>query len=239
VSMLLAVGILSQPALAFDQDHTNFATFLDGAVSDAGVDYATLKTRKATLDTYLGEIANAPVSSFSKEQQLAFYVNAYNAITINLILTENPKSIQDIDGGQVWKQRSWPVGRQKLSLDTIENGKVRKLGDGRIHGVINCASKGCPPLPPKPVLASSLDSQLNEGARRWVRVNAFKLDGSIAQLSKVFSWYSDDFTDLPPGTASDADKLAAGAKFITKYGGDLSAAKTYEWADYDWNLNAQ
>ena len=237
--LLVAAGVLSQPALAFDHEHTNFAKFLDGTVTDAGVDYGTLKGRRDLLTTYLDEVANASVSSFSKDQKLAFYVNAYNAHTISLILDENPKSIQDLNGGKVWDQRTFAVGRQKLTLNQMEHGNVRKLEDGRIHAVVNCASKGCPPLPPKPLTPTGIQGQLDAAAKRWVRVNAFKMDGSIAQLNKIFLWYGDDFTGMAANTSSEDDKKKAAKAFIEKYGGDLSTAKTFEWRNYDWSLNKQ
>lgn len=235
--LLVSAGLLSQPAMAFDHKHTNFAQFLDGAVSDAGVDYEVLKGRKDLLTTYLEEVANAPLASFTDDQKLAFYVNAYNALTINLIVTENPKSIQDLDGGKVWEQRSFAVGRKKLTLNQLENENARKMADGRIHGVLNCASKGCPPLPPKPIVPENLQGQLDDAAKRWVRTNAFALDGNVLQLSKIFQWYGDDFTGMAAGTASDEDKQKAAIAFIGKYGGDVGAHTKIEWRNYDWALN--
>lgn len=231
------VGALSQPALAFDHTHASFASFLDGAVSAEGVDYEALKPKRDALKGYLEAVANAPVSGFDKDQKLAFYVNAYNAITISLILDENPKSIMDLDGGKVWDQRSWGVGRQKLTLNQIEHENVRKLTDGRAHAVVNCASKGCPPLPPKPLTPSGIEAQLDEAAKVWVRTNAYKLDGKVLQLNQIFKWYGDDFVDMAPGTASESDKQKGAVAFITKFGGDVSAATRTEWRDYDWSLN--
>lgn len=237
--LLVTTGLLTAPAQAFDHTHATYGAFLDGAVTDTGVDYAMLKGRKDKLDAYLVEVANAPMSGFDKDQKLAFLVNAYNALTINLILSENPKSIMDLDGGKVWDQRSFDVGRQKLTLNQIENENIRKIENGRIHAVVNCASKGCPPLPPKPLVPTGIQAQLDDGAKRWVRTNAFKLDGSVAQLNQIFKWYGDDFVGGAPGTASEGDKQKAAAAFITKYGGDVSAAKTFEWRDYDWSVNAK
>lgn len=238
MSLIFATaGLLVPAAHAFDHTHAGFASFLDGAVSEAGVDYTLLKTRQAALTTYLDEVSNAPAASFTNDEKLAFYVNAYNALTINLILTENPKSIMDLDGGKVWDQRSWGVGRQKLTLNQIEHQNARKLTDGRVHAVVNCASKGCPPLPPKPLLPGTVQAQLDEAAARWVRTNAFKLDGTVLQLNQIFKWYGDDFVSMPAGTASEADKQKAAVAFITKHGGAVSAATTFEWREYDWSLN--
>ena len=237
--MLLTVLALAQSAFAFDHTHAAFEKFLGGAVTDAGVDYTDLTSRKDVLDGYLSEVANANADGFTKEQQLAFYVNAYNAYTINLILTEKPASILDLDGGKVWQTRKHGVARKSITLNDLEHGLIRKLEDGRIHAVVNCASKGCPPLPPKPIKPENLQTQLDDAAKRWVRTNAFKLDGSVAQLSKIFDWYAEDFTGMAKDAATNDEKFKAGAKFITKYGGDLTAAKSFEWADYSWKLNAK
>lgn len=236
--MLLVTAGLVQSAMAFDHSHTNFAKFLDGAVTPTGVDYSTLKGRSELLTTYLDEVANASVSGFSKDQKLAFYVNAYNAYTVSLILSENPTSIKDIDGGKVWEQRSFPVGRQKLTLNQMEHGNVRKLEDGRIHAVVNCASKGCPPLPPKPLTPDGIQGQLDAAAKTWVQTNAFKMDGDILQLSKIFLWYGEDFTGTSAGQASEEDKQKAGRAFLAKYGKAVPEGKT-EWMDYNWMLNSK
>ncbi len=238
MSMILAAGLFAQPAMAFDHSHAQLATVLDGAVTNEGVDYARIGSRKDTLDAYLSEVANAPVGSFSNDEKLAFYINAYNALTINLIVEEKVKSIKDIAGGKVWEQRSFKVGRDTMTLNQIENDNVRKLGDGRIHAAVNCASKGCPPLAPKPFTPDGLDAQLDAGAKRWVSTNAFKMVGDVARLNKIFDWYGDDFVDMPAGTATPEDKQKAAKAFITKYGGDLSGAKSFEWNDYDWSLNS-
>lgn len=235
--MFLTLTTLTTGAYAFDHSHAKFEAFLAGAVSTEGVDYATLGGRKADLDAYLTSLADANVGSMSKDQQLAFYVNAYNANTINLILTEKPASIMDLDGGKVWDTRRFGVGREKLTLNDIEHGKVRKIEDGRIHAVVNCASKGCPPLPPKPLKPEGIQGQLDAAARSWVKTNAFVMDGKVARISKIFDWYAEDFTGKPKDQATANEKYEAGKKFITKYGGDVSAAQSFEWNDYDWKLN--
>lgn len=237
--MLLTVLALAQSAFAFDHTHAAFEKFLGGAVTTAGVDYTDLQTRKDVLDGYLSEVANANADGFSKEQQLAFYVNAYNAYTLNLILTEKPGSILDLDGGKVWQTRKMGVARKSMTLNDLEHGTIRKLEDGRVHAVVNCASKGCPPLPAKPLQPENLQGQLDAAAKHWVSVNAYKVDGSVAQVSKIFNWYAEDFTGMAKDQATDDEKFKAAAKFITKYGGDLTPVKSYEWADYSWKLNAK
>lgn len=231
---------------AFDHTHAQLAAVLNGAVSDAGVDYGMVSARRQALDAYLADLATAPVSSFTAPQQIAFWVNAYNALTIDLILDSGrPRSIQDLDGGKVWSTRAFQVGGERLTLDQIENQKARPLaGDGRVHAVLNCASKGCPPLPPTPLSASTLQRQLDEGARRWARINAFRVEGTTVALSSVFDWYGDDFArerkgDLPKVDGDAEAALWFLARFVDEptrallTGGTLTAT----WAPYDWSLN--
>lgn len=235
--MILTLTTLTQSALAFDHTHAKFEAFLSGAVSPEGVDYAALRGKKADLDAYLTELADANTGSFTNDQKLAFYVNAYNANTINLILTEKPASIMDLDGGKVWDTRRFGVGREQMTLNDMEHGKVRKLGDGRIHAVVNCASKGCPPLPPKPLKPEGIQGQLDAAAATWVKTNAYVMDGKVARLSKIFDWYAEDFTGKPKDQATANEKFEAGKAFVSKHGGDVSAATSFEWNDYDWKVN--
>lgn len=232
-------------AQAFDHAHTQYAEAIAGLVSDAGVDYAGLAARKAKLDAYVAELATADVASMSDAQKLAFYIDAYDALTLKTMLENGPPaSIRDLDGGKVWDTRRFQVGGESLTLNQIENDKVRKLGDGRIHAAVNCASKGCPPLPPAPILATTLGAQLDEGARRWARTNAFKLEGSTIKLNMIFEWYAGDFTKENKGDIAGVDGNAENALwFLSRYVDDAtkqkltSGALTAAWLDYDWSLN--
>lgn len=236
--LIAAVGLLA-PAHAFDHDHKAFAAVLDGAVVGNTVDYGLIEQRKPALKGYLEQVANANVRSFTPDQQLAFYVNAYNALTLDLIVTNGkPASIRDIQGGQVWDQSVFPVGRERLTLNQIEHGKVRELEDGRIHAVVNCASKGCPPLPATPMTAGQVQGHLDAGARQWTSTNAFALEGKVLRLSKIFQWYAEDFTGMEKGTASDEDMKKAALTFIGTYG-TVPEHASVEWGDYDWSLNAK
>lgn len=231
---------------SFDHAHARFAVVLKGAVSDAGVDYGLIATRRAALDEYLAMLADADLSSFTGPQKVAFWVNAYNALTIDLILDSGrPRSIQDLDGGKVWTTRQFQVAGERLTLDQIENQKARPLaGDGRVHSVLNCASKGCPPLPFTPLQGSTLQSQLDEGARRWARTNAFRIQGTNVALSNVFDWYGDDFArerkgDLPNVDGDAEAALWFLARFVDEPTKSLLTSGTLSatWAPYDWSLN--
>jgi hypothetical protein len=250
---MLPLAALSTVALAdsgpFDQSHAQLAVFLKGAVTDAGaVDYALLKSRRGTLDGYLAGVKVADTTGWTSAQKLALYVNAYNAYTLATMLDNGPPaSIQAIDGGKVWDTRTFVVAGESLTLNQIENGKVRAFGDDRVHGVLNCASKGCPPLYATPLTATDQGAQLDAAAKRWVRTNAYHLSGSAIALSEIFDWYSTDFAKETTGDIPGVDgKAEAALWFLAKYSDD-SATKakltagglTPSWQTYDWSSNAK
>jgi hypothetical protein len=238
---------LATSALAFDHAHTAYAEAIRGLVSDAGVDYAALagRDRKAKLDAYVAEVATADLAAMTDAQKLAFYIDAYDALTLELVLESGPPaSIRDLDGGEVWDTRRFVVGGESLTLNQLEHERIRELGDGRVHAVVSCAAKGCPPLPPEPILAATLDAQLDEAARRWARTNAFAIDGRTVRLSRVFEWYAADFAEEGKGDLANVDGAAEDALwFLSRYVDDatrrelLSGSLTATWTDYDWALN--
>lgn len=222
----------------FDHSHASWAAVLEGAVRPQGVDYGQLAGRTARLDAYLASLEEAPVDQFSKAQQLAFWVNAYNALTVDVLLDEGlPSSIRDLDGGKVWTTRRFRVGGSWVTLDDIEHRRARPLADGRVHAVLNCASKGCPPLPAEPVRASRLDADLDRAAAVWVDTNAYEVDGTTVRFSKVFEWFAEDFR------AHGVEPLKAARGFVVAHGdAEARAAVQREglelaWGRYDWSLN--
>lgn len=245
----MIVSALATAALAggFDHSHAAFADFLQGAVGDRGVDYAALKAREPQLDAYLAALAAADPSSFTPAQKLALAVNAYNAFTLKTVLGAGPPaSIMDLDGGKVWDTRRFTLAGGAHTLNAIENQQARTLADGRVHAVLNCASRGCPPLSPAPLSADALDAQLDAAARRWAKTNAFRIEGGTLYLSKIFDWYGDDFVkenrgDLP-GLEGEAENAAW---FLVRFVDEptkerlRSGALTAAWQDYDWSLNRQ
>lgn len=229
----------------FDHTHAELAAFLSGAVSDAGVDYASLASRRARLDAYLTQVKTADLAGWSNAQKLALYVNAYNAYTLQTMLDNGPpKSIQDLDGGKVWDVRKFQVANSELTLNQMEHEHARKLADGRIHAAVNCAAKGCPPLPPKPLTADGQGAQLDEDARRWARVNGFRMEGDTVYVSMLFDWYADDFVKENQGDIPNVDGKGENALwFLSKFVDDATKAKfqsgsvTVAWNTYDWSLN--
>lgn len=235
------------PEPGFDHEHAAFAEVLQGAVTAEGkVRYDLLRTRSSALDAYIGELSKADPGSMSRPQKLAFWVNAYNAVTLDLIV-DNPgiSSIKELDGGEVWKTRSFTIGGETLTLDQIEKSRALPLSDGRVHAVVNCASIGCPPLPPRPLTPGGLEGQLDAAARRWVATNAWEQEGPTVRLSPIFKWYAGDFEqwrkDAIPG-ANEAQTRALW--FIAAFEPEKAqrqrlTAGAFElaWAEYDWGLN--
>ncbi len=244
------IPIIAVAAVAADFDHTHatFGQFLDGAVSQAGVDYGALAARRDTLDAYLNQVAAADASSFDNSQKIALYVNAYNAYTLQTMLDAGPEvSIRDLDGGKVWDTRTFPVAGAEMTLNQMEHGHARKLADGRIHAAVNCASKGCPPLPPSPLTGSGMDAQLHTAAKRWADTNAYVLTGDTIALSKIFDWYGDDFANVKgerdlPGVGGKAEQAIW---FLVDYVDEPTKAKllsgeiTATWGEYDWSRNSK
>ena len=260
VSLLFALVLLATLAAgsahaAFDHSHSRLDSLLgqhvvwiaDGHASQ--VDYAAIKRDPSLLKGYLNEIA--AVSSdeyrgFSKPQQLAFLINAYNAYTIDFILTEYPdlESIKDLGSffSSPWKKRLFPLLGEKRSLDEIEHGMIREPGvfdDPRIHMAVNCASIGCPALRDEAFVAERLDAQLEDGVRRFLGDRSRnRADEKALWVSKIFDWYAVDFEK----------KSGSVAKWLARYAEQLSsdpqvqssvssASLRVRHLDYDWALN--
>ncbi len=248
--MLMWLTLVAQLALAdddssFDHAHTKLTAFLDGAVDARGVDYALLASRRDQLDAYLAGVQEVDAAGLSRPQQLALYVNAYNAYTLALMLDNGPpRSIQDLDGGKVWDTRTFVVAGQPLTLNQMEHEHARELADGRIHAVVSCASRGCPPLPARALTSSGQSAQLDAAARAWASSNAFTLEGDTIALSKIFDWYSGDFAPARRGDLAEVEGPAEAAlwflsSFVDEATRDklLSGTLSARWQDYDWSIN--
>ncbi|MCP4809386.1 MAG: DUF547 domain-containing protein [Proteobacteria bacterium] len=229
-------------------DHADWNAIVSANVQGRKVSYSTIDT--AALDAYLAKLAAASAPT-EKNAQLAFWMNAYNALTVDLIL-DNPgiASIQDLDEGDPWNARSFTVAGQSVTLNHIENEILRPLGDPRIHAGVNCASKGCPPLFNEAFEATTVDEQLNRATANWIATNAYKTSKSMDEIhvSKIFEWYGDDFAaygaarkDLPGVDG----QLEQALNFIAAYGGESDVTEvganpnaTYAYLEYSWKLNA-
>ena len=152
-------------------DHTQWDNLLKKHVSQEGnVNYKGFIADKTLLEEYLGLLStNPPNKTWTKEEQLAYWINAYNAFTVKLIVDHYPvRSIKDIKKGvvfinSVWDMEFFTIGGKKMNLNDIEHGIIRKeFKEPRIHFAVNCASLSCPPLRNEAFTASQLDEQLSD-----------------------------------------------------------------------------
>lgn len=197
-----------------------------------------------TVDSMLVDLSKSEIDD-DRNEQMAFWINAYNALTLALIAKEYPiESIRDLDDGKVWSKRSYVVANRKVTLDDIEHKILRPMKDPRIHAALNCASLGCPSLWTKPYTAKNLDKQLDDSMIRWMKTNAYKIDAETIQISKVFVWFENDFIAPDAVHYPKYPKQQWGVLyFIERYANDeeLSTAVVRGHAlkpmPYDWSLN--
>lgn len=237
---LLLLFILISP-FAWCQEHLKheqWTSLLKKHVDESGnVDYAGLKEDETQLDAYLKVLSNHhPSASWNKNDQLAFWINAYNAFTVKLIVKHYPvKTIKEL-GGSIYKINTpWDIkfikiGEETYDLNNIEHGIIRKeFNEPRIHFAVNCASVSCPKLRNEAYVGSKLEAQLEDQTKSFIN-NSTKnnIKKKTANLSKLFRWFKGDFEQ---GKTSVID-------FINKYAGTKITKKTkIEYLDYDWNLN--
>ncbi|WP_345795472.1 DUF547 domain-containing protein [Algoriphagus sp. CAU 1675] len=207
--------------------------------SDGKVNYKGFIQDRAELEKYLDLLSqNAPDrKNWSKNQQLAYWINAYNAFTLKLIVDNYPtKSIRDLGPklkipllNDVWHYEFFQIGGQKSSLDEIEHSILRKeFDEPRIHFAINCASVSCPPLLNEAFVPEKLESQLDRVARAFINDPIRnKISPENLNLSSIFSWFKGDFT-----------KKGSLVDFLNQYSKvKILASADISYLDYNWDLN--
>ncbi len=210
-------------------DHTAFNALLSKYVSSTGkVNYDGIKSSIASLDAYLADLESNPVASdWSRNEKLAYWINAYNAYTIKLILNNYPvSSITKIAGGKPWDKKWINIGGKTYSLNNIENDIIRpQFNEPRIHFAVNCAALSCPPLANKAFTAGNLNSLLEKQTKAFINNSKYNtITGGSVSVSKIFDWYGKDFGDLKA--------------FLNKYSSSkIAAATEVGFSDYDWALN--
>ncbi len=248
---ILLFSLLIKPVFGFDHSHRQFNLILKKVVVINGpkssVRYASIKSDSKLLDQYLREIEIVTLSQYkkwSKPQKMAFLINAYNALTIKLILTKYPdlSSIKDLGGvfSSPWKIKFFTLFGEKNHLDYIEHSILRKqFNEPRIHFAIVCAFVGCPALQNEAYIADRLDWQLNEAMKNFLKDpdrNYYHNKTDKLRISLIFKWFENDF-------AKDKGSVETFiAPWITD---DLKLKKRIqtkkvrlEYLDYDWSLNS-
>lgn len=221
-------------------DHSVWNELLNKHVSSTGiVDYKGFIQDKSKLEAYLKSISeNAPDrNAWSKNEQMAYWINAYNAFTVKLIVDNYPvESIRDLGPSlkiplikDVWHYKFFEIGGEESSLDEIEHGILRKeFEEPRIHFAINCASVSCPPLLNEAFEASKLDSQLTRVAKGFINDKSRnRITANQIEISSIFSWFKGDFTNN--GSLID---------FLNQYSDvKINQNAKINHMDYNWKLN--
>lgn len=257
-----AVGLMLMLAMAapawaqFDHSYTRWngllqkhVRWLDDSVQSR-VDYAGFKADRAALKRQLDSysaVTPAEFAGFDNPQQMAFLINAYNAFTVELILTRYPdlKSIKDLGSlfTSPWKIQFFSLLGQPRNLDWIEHEQLRaKFAEPRIHAAVNCASIGCPALRPEAFVAPQLEAQLEDGMRRFLADDTRnRVANGKLELNPIFKWYREDFE-----TGRDGGLAAYLAAYAAQLGETpaeqqqvRAGALPIVFLDYDWSLNAQ
>ena len=256
----LKAGTVYAQGPGFDHAHAAWTALLRKHVrlvrggQATQVAYAGFVADRGALKAYLDSLSAVTPAAFagwSKPERQAFLINAYNAFTVELIVTKYPdlKSIKDLGSllSNPWKPKWIPLLGGKVSLDDIEHAMLRRRGDyddPRVHFAVNCASIGCPALREEAFVAARLDAQMDEQTLRFMSDrtrNRFNAQRGRLELSKIFDWYGEDFRLGHRGISS----LQA---FAARYVDQLAEAPTdrerirsgrldIAFTDYDWALN--
>jgi hypothetical protein len=243
----------------------SYATLLAAYVDEQGrVDYAGIKARRNLLDEYTAALAALDAKALAaadEADQIALWINAYNAYTLQVIVDHYPIDVQETSDfpsnsiqqiPSVWDAFTFDVAGDLRSLNQIEHDVLRKrFNEPRIHMALVCAAIACPPLRGEPYTGERLDEQFDDQSRQFLALERnLRIDGlkGNVYLSSIFDWFAEDFAGLVdiediPG---DHDAREQGIlKFVSRYVSDedrkyvLSGTYAVSFVDYDWRLNEQ
>lgn len=240
---------LPTAAEAFDAQHGRLNALLERHVVGDRVDYKGLVAEQDQLDLYLANLAQLDEEAFAalpRSDRYAFWINAYNASILRLIVANYPlDSIRDLGGdlfGRVWDKRVVPLGHlaphipgDYLSFSEIEHDILRpEFEDARVHAAINCASESCPPLRPHAFVGSQLEALLNEAMSAFIndptRNHLLEERGEL-ELSSIFDWFEEDFVRDAGSVRAYVQGFAASGRTDWIESADVSHL------DYSWKLN--
>lgn len=242
--LVIAASFLALLSTAFAYTPATFDRLLQTYVAESGfVDYDTWAANPddvAALQTFVDEMAAHDPSALSGAEELAFWINAYNAFALHEVLERYPvdtirPAFLGIPERSFFVEEEHVVNGQSYSLDGIENDIIRELDEPRIHFAINCASVSCPVLRSEIYSAERLGLQLDEQARIFVNDssrNRFDVATDTASVSKIFDWFEGDFDDVG-GVAAYLATFAEGeAKTVLE-----SPNLSIDYLSYNWGLN--
>ncbi|MDX2080602.1 MAG: DUF547 domain-containing protein [Terrimicrobiaceae bacterium] len=200
-------------------------------VDSSGVDYAGWKASaedRKTLVDFTESAAIQDLGSYSREEKMAFLINAYNAWMLRLVLEKYPvASVKDIAPNfGVFSRPLIRVAGREMSLNDLEKGwLLKEFKEPRVHFAVNCASRSCPPLLPKLWKAETLEADLEAAARDYLTRNPLGVDPASGRISQIFEWYAADFSGRE-GVRS----------FLKKY---RPVPEKLAFLEYDWTLNSK
>ena len=229
-----------RPSVPSEIEHSRFEELLQKYVNAHGlVDYGAWKTDRGDIERlqeYLDQYAPAPDPKISKAEEAASLINAYNAFTIKAMLENYPvESILQVK--DVWTARRYLVGGMRVSLDDIEKGALIPLIGWKVHAVVVCAARSCPPLQKFAYESENLDARIEEVYRIWlsrVDLNRFSHSEKRAEISRIFKWYSEDFA-AGGGIKSILQRHAPKRHKPFLAAGDFKIV----YSKYHWGLNDQ
>ena len=223
--LLLVCSLQGQGKSRHDLWETQLQAFVS---TDGRVNYPAWSKKRHLLDNYIQALSEAtPQSNWQKNDILAYWINAYNALTVQLIIDHYPvKSIKDIP--KRWSIPVFTIGEKSYSLGDIEHKILRKQNEKRIHFAINCASTSCPNLYRSAFKGSQLDYQLETVTRQFFRdTSKNKFESDRIRLSKILLWFIMDF-------GFKKEKLA----FLSRYAPiPIHSDVSIRYLPYDWSLN--
>ncbi len=220
--------------------HRPFDILLKIYVTENRFDYARILNNPRDLERlsdYIDNLELLDPVEWEKEDALAYWINLYNAATLELVLKKYPvKSIKKIGGlfSSPWKKKLVKVNGRELSLDEIEKNIIfKQFNDARVHFALNCAAIGCPPLNKSAFTGDLLNEQLDEAVKNALAQELWlKITDTEISVSKIFEWYKKDF----------AKYAGSIREFIAKYRESekeaiLDPNRKLKYLDYDWKLN--
>lgn len=209
--------------------HESWDALLQKHVSASGkVNYKGFKAEKPKLQAYLDLLAANPIQKdWPRNKKMAYWINAYNAFTIKLIVDNYPiTSITKINNGKPWDKKWIKLGGKTYSLNQIENDILRpQFKDARIHFAVNCAAKSCPPILNHAWTADNLNKYLAKQAKRFINDSNYNtISAKKVKISKIFEWYAGDFEDI--------------ISYLNKYADvKINANAKVTYMEYNWDLN--
>lgn len=228
--ILITFAIMAFPWQPTAQDYKVFDKLLKTYVDPNGrVNYKMLTKEKTAINQVLDQLQKINTQKLNEKARLAFYINLYNLTTLKVIADNYPiKSIKDMKGGKIWDIGLMVLNGKSYSLNELENQLIRgQYKEPRIHFLINCGAKSCPPLHTEAFTEKNIDELMDKRTRQFINdALSNTITPKQIKISKIFDWYQTDFGNL--------------VSFINRYSKTkvLNNAKI-SFMDYDWDLNKQ